>query len=279
VLAQLLAVVALALVAWFTFAEVARMLRARRARPPEDAPDPAPLGVLCANPLVDELPSPVAGLRWARVEGRYALAAIRALDAIGEAQGWCPVYVGARRREWPLADGREAVSPESILAAAEHVDVARFFTEREAAASGDDDAEMLGDWPARPPFRADAFVVQTDVSRKPNDVLYLALVPAEAAWQVPAWIQNGGWNEVPTAEEQVAVLRHWHERHGARLRVFTADTMEFEVARPPQGRIASLALAREHFAFCSDIVHQGVGALRPLAHDLDGGRRWFFWWD
>jgi hypothetical protein len=96
---------------------------------------------------------------------------------------------------------------------------------------------------------------------------------------VPAHLQNGGWNEVPAACEQVAMLRYWHERYGARLRCFSDDVMEFDVARPPEDRAGGLALAREQFIFCPDLVEQGIGALRPLAAALVDSRRWYFWWD
>ena len=38
-------------------------------------------------------------------------------------------------------------------------------------------------------------------------------------------------------------------------------------------------LASEQFAFCEDIVMQGVGNIRTLARLLTGSTVWRFWWD
>jgi len=42
---------------------------------------------------------------------------------------------------------------------------------------------------------------------------------------------------------------------------------------------AALAVAAEHFAFCSDNVYQGTGSIREYAEELPGATRWSFWWD
>ena len=39
------------------------------------------------------------------------------------------------------------------------------------------------------------------------------------------------------------------------------------------------ALAREHLAYCPDIVFQGSSDLAPLAAALMDSDWWFFWWD
>lgn len=38
-------------------------------------------------------------------------------------------------------------------------------------------------------------------------------------------------------------------------------------------------LAREQFAFCEDIVYQGVGSIPALAKGLEQSTVWYFWWD
>ena len=42
---------------------------------------------------------------------------------------------------------------------------------------------------------------------------------------------------------------------------------------------ARYALAREQFAYCDDIVTQGVGSIDALADGLRGSKSWYFWWD
>ena len=40
-----------------------------------------------------------------------------------------------------------------------------------------------------------------------------------------------------------------------------------------------MELAEEQFAYCPDIVHQGVGTISALASMLLDGTAWYFWWD
>jgi hypothetical protein len=77
----------------------------------------------------------------------------------------------------------------------------------------------------------------------------------------------------------VAFLKRWHEAWGAEVVGIAGDVVEMEVARPPKDRAAALALAREQFLYCADIVHQGVGSLEALGAILLGGKVWYFWWD
>ncbi|MEN3327087.1 MAG: hypothetical protein V7638_1894 [Acidobacteriota bacterium] len=51
------------------------------------------------------------------------------------------------------------------------------------------------------------------------------------------------------------------------------------VARPASTRDEALALAKQQFIYCSDIVHQGVGSVEALAATLFGATVWYFWWD
>jgi hypothetical protein len=185
----------------------------------------------------------------------------------------------------PQFEDVQAEDPQEILRIAETVDVAAWFESRldELLDGGELDSERLGDWisesNARTLMPKPYSVLRSGVLGRFHDRVYIALIPAEFAWQAPAYLQNGGWNEVPGPAEQVAVLRYWHERHGAHLRAFSSDVMELDVARPPMDRDEGLALAREQFAFCNDVVDQGVGALRALACALQVSRNWYFWWD
>jgi hypothetical protein len=55
--------------------------------------------------------------------------------------------------------------------------------------------------------------------------------------------------------------------------------MNLTVARKPQSRDEAIALAREQYAYCADIVDQGVGTISQLAKDLMAYDWWYFWWD
>jgi len=41
----------------------------------------------------------------------------------------------------------------------------------------------------------------------------------------------------------------------------------------------ALRIAAEHFAFCPDVIEQGVYPISAYAEQLTGKDSWAFWWD
>ena len=108
--------------------------------------------------------------------------------------------------------------------------------------------------------------------------LLLAQVPVQEPWQVLAWFPLGNWNACPEPWHHVSVARYWHETYGAVPAMITADELEFIVPRPVDGQ-DSLALAQEQYAYCQDIVNQGIGTIQAHADALRKSTVWYFWWD
>jgi hypothetical protein len=108
----------------------------------------------------------------------------------------------------------------------------------------------------------------------------IALVPCSSDDQIPAVLGWGGWNACPPSQDHVALLRRWRHRYGAHLQAMSPDALELVVSDPPTTFDAAVVLAKEQFAYASDIVYQGehptIGA---LAAALVGSQRWYFWWD
>lgn len=148
--------------------------------------------------------------------------------------------------------------------------------ERSAAYGDDDD-------PGEAP-RAD---LPRTVHRNPpsftvaEDDGLVALVPAAHGWQVPVVLGwEGGVNYDMEPVDHGVVLRDWHERFGAELVSLSSDqVLELLVHRPPADPAEALAVAREQYAYCSDVVDQGVGTLTELAEQQVGSSSWYFWWD
>jgi hypothetical protein len=76
-----------------------------------------------------------------------------------------------------------------------------------------------------------------------------------------------------------AVLRSWEDRFGAFLVGVGFDTMTVAVQRPPRTIDRAFAVAAEHFAMCSDNIHQGAGSIEEYASALVDRPAWTFWWD
>ena len=108
----------------------------------------------------------------------------------------------------------------------------------------------------------------------------VALVPAERHGDVPSRIGWGGAvNPGFSAQGLTTVLWSWEVRFGALLVQIGDQTMDVFVSRPVVQPDHAWRVACEHFAFCPDIVTQGIGSIDGHALDVLGSTRWSFWWD
>ncbi|MBU6445420.1 MAG: DUF4253 domain-containing protein [Alphaproteobacteria bacterium] len=137
----------------------------------------------------------------------------------------------------------------------------------------------VGDWPEHPDEAPGLTVVTNLLKGTALPKVRIALIPTDDWTAIPAYLRWGGWNECPAPEYQVAAFRYWRDRYGIELVGMTSDTLNLTVARPPSTREEALALAREQYVYCSDIVDQGTQTLSALAATLMSGGWWFFWWD
>ena len=162
-------------------------------------------------------------------------------------------------------------------------DSSRVLSEQEVLAEMMEDHEPpLGSWPAdEPEITPDTLglTVALEMFRDPLPKVSIALIPAADATEIPAYLNLGNWNAMPAPEYHVAALRSWRDRHGAELVGLNSDTFNLQVSRPPASREEALALAREQYEYCADIVDQGTGSLSALAASLKVDRWWYFWWD
>ena len=76
----------------------------------------------------------------------------------------------------------------------------------------------------------------------------------------------------------MAVSKYWFESYGAVPALMTHDVLEY-VLPAPVSREKSVELALEQYAYCADIVDQGVETVGRLADGLAQSTVWFFWWD
>ena len=114
---------------------------------------------------------------------------------------------------------------------------------------------------------------------KPLPKVYIGLVPTDDWTTIPAYLRWGGWNDCPRAEYHVAAMRTWRDRYGAELVGMSSDTINVRVATRPKSREEALALARDQYIYCADVIDQGVYTYSALAADLMANDWWYFWWD
>lgn len=214
------------------------------------------------------------------------------LTAQGKREGFYPLLIVAsdtlaETLEFIFDDDNVENTPEGIAAwrqrvitDAEGVDAAAFLSERLAEYTGmHEEDNILGQFRECDP--CDAFFCHMK-GNTPAAEIILAKIPAAHPWELAAWVPMGGFNDCPGPKEQVATFRYWHEKYGAVPGTVTYDIWELELTNPPKKDEEAEALAKEHFAFCYDIVMQagpGWDNIRARASGLKNSTTWYFWWD
>jgi len=130
-------------------------------------------------------------------------------------------------------------------------------------------------WPTEAPDRVRFHTVK-ELKGGPASLWFIKV---EHSYEVPAYLGFGGWNDCPSAELQVAVLREWKKEYNAVPACITGDVLECAVMKRPQTEAEAMELAAEQWIFCDDIVSQGTQTVRKLAIEIWRSPNWFFWWD
>jgi hypothetical protein len=137
----------------------------------------------------------------------------------------------------------------------------------------------IGSWPNEPPQPTQLTIATNILTGKPLPKVHIAIIPTKDWTTVPAHLRWGGWNDNPEPQYHVAALRYWRDRYGIELVGMSFDTMNLKTVHRPHNREEALALAREQYAYCTDIVDQGTETLSVLAAGLMSDDWWYFWWD
>jgi len=107
----------------------------------------------------------------------------------------------------------------------------------------------------------------------------IGLIRASNSVQVLQVLRFRDWKAFPSVHEHVTVHDYWNLRYGSEIVCLSSEVLELQVKRRPANREAALALAKEQYLYCSDIVEQGTGTIQGLAAGLMVSDAWLFWWD
>lgn len=236
----------------------------------------------------------MAALPYERVTvpGERALAEWESLRGAG--RGW-PVIVGGDEGLERIADqfsmadpvvsgvaipGVTLRSPAEILAAAAKLSFPKDLRNWPGAYQAEELSAPVGRWPSQVATGIPGPIVAMDLlSGRFHDRVHILLIPTKYGWEVPAYLRWGDWNACPPPEYHVAALRGWHSRYAVDLVGINGDTMNLRAARRPKSRDAAMALAREQYGYCPDIVDQGTDTIAALAATLMASEWWSLWWD
>lgn len=217
-----------------------------------------------------------------KVAGKDAVQELYQRIAGYAASGLWPVIFGEseqldRIEETQELNAEGGASADELIRISASIDAATWL----AKPREDEDEGFAeeGDWPEHPEAPMEIITHQDILSSKPFPEVALGLFRVDQPWQVFAKLGWGAWNACPAPEEHCVVHAYWQKKYGARVVSVTGDIVQCIVDNPPRERSAAMALAREQYAYCGDIVDQGCETLANLAAGLLNGKVWYFWWD
>lgn len=183
-------------------------------------------------------------------------------------------------------DFNKNVSVSEIIEEAKTMDITKLFQKWKAETTESDNSELIGFFQHVESNR-DSKISWENLVMSHQDILtnipfekcFLGIAQTVESWQVPAYVRFGDWNDCPKPEEHCAVFRYWQEKYGAEIVSLTHDIIECCVANPPQTEEECWELAWQQYAYCPDIVEQGVETVGNLASSLRDSTYWYFWWD
>lgn len=109
-----------------------------------------------------------------------------------------------------------------------------------------------------------------------NDGVELVVGPGESQFDILRLARTDGANYDLDTEAIIAKLREYDATVGIAIAAAETDKVEFALRRTP----ADLAtFAADLYAFCPDIVDQGVGTIEALAELIDITGIITLWWD
>lgn len=215
----------------------------------------------------------------------------RTYRQIGTREGFMPLLL---RPEMSTEHVKASVEPEHVSALGKHavdeattMDIAAWMSEQMGRIYPGEIADLKrGDGPVSPiPARNEIgyrFLSPYEGELCDSWNILLACIPETEPWKLPAWITPQGGGDTPTAVEQMAFFRRWHEAYGAVPVMVESAAWSLSVERPPTTLAAAEELAWEHFAFCPDCIYElplASNTIHALAAQLLNAKAWHFWWD
>jgi len=95
-------------------------------------------------------------------------------------------------------------------------------------------------------------------------------------YQILKQVQTDGINWEIDNDSLLSLVKKFDKKYSLDLVGASDDWCEFKINKEPQNW---LALAKEAYKVCPDIVDQGSGTVEKLAAEMKQTKRLYFWWD
>jgi hypothetical protein len=122
-----------------------------------------------------------------------------------------------------------------------------------------------------------AFVgTSRSLAEPPAEGVEVVVGPGKSQFDILRIAASDAVNYDMETEDLIKVLQKWDQLYGIDIVAAETDTIQLTLNRLPPD---VLALAKEVYEFCPDIVDQGIGSVSALASEIKSTRRVYLWWD
>ena len=109
--------------------------------------------------------------------------------------------------------------------------------------------------------------------------IILLEIPAVYPAEVFAYLPFGGWEDVPSAEDMLALAQYWYERDAAIPAVIAANYLEFYTSEPTTTLRDTEILALEQGMISRALKPTSYDDLSCVVKSLYNKPAWFMWWE
>ena len=109
--------------------------------------------------------------------------------------------------------------------------------------------------------------------------IILLEIPTTSPSDVFAYLPFGGWEDVPSAEDMLALAQYWYERDNAIPAVIAATYLEFYTAEPITTLRDAEVLALEQGIISRALKPTSYEDLSCVVKGLYNKPSWFVWWE
>ena len=121
-------------------------------------------------------------------------------------------------------------------------------------------------------------ILEDETLDKSAEIILLE-IPTAYPSDVLAYLPFGGWEDVPSAEDMLALAQYWYERDGAIPAVIAATYLEFYTAEPITTLRDAEVLALEQGIISRALKPTSYEDLSCVVKGLYNKPSWFVWWE
>lgn len=111
-----------------------------------------------------------------------------------------------------------------------------------------------------------------------QEEVYVALITGCDGWQIPAYLNFGGWEDCPKPEVHCALIKKWEGHYGAKILKISNDELVLAINSPPDTQELAIQASVEVLLYCTDHIPYSMQEREIYWVPFLYSNRWHFYW-